>query len=126
MEVGMKPGQEQARQPLGKTLKGSIRRFFQELCVIRRVLRHPQVPWYAKAVAGSAVLYIVSPIQIIPNFIPIIGQMDDVLVVGLCMKFLRKCVPPDALEECQNESSAPLISTIPVGPIADPVPDSEV
>jgi len=62
------------------------------------------VPWYAKAVAGCAVLYVFSPIQLIPNFIPIIGQMDDVLVVSLGIKFLRRCVPKEVLDDCENSS----------------------
>jgi uncharacterized membrane protein YkvA (DUF1232 family) len=65
---------------------------------------HPQVPWHAKAVAGCAVLYVVSPIQIIPNFIPIIGQMDDVLVVTLAIKYLKRYVPQDVLDECESNS----------------------
>jgi uncharacterized membrane protein YkvA (DUF1232 family) len=89
-------------QPLAETLKTSVRRFFQEFRVIRRALRHPQVPWYAKTVAGCAVLYVFSPIQLIPNFIPIIGQMDDVLVVSLGIKFLRKHVPQNVLDECES------------------------
>jgi uncharacterized membrane protein YkvA (DUF1232 family) len=62
------------------------------------------VPWYAKAVSGCAVLYVISPIQLIPNFIPIIGQMDDVLVVSLGIKFLRRCVPRNVLDDCENSS----------------------
>ncbi len=67
-------------------------------------MAHPQVQWYVKLFCGSAVLYVASPIQIIPNFIPIIGQMDDVLVIGLSIKLLKRFVPPSVLEECQNAS----------------------
>jgi uncharacterized membrane protein YkvA (DUF1232 family) len=55
-------------------------------------------------VAGCAVLYVFSPIQLIPNFIPIIGQTDDVLVVTLGIKFLRKYVPQDVLDECERDA----------------------
>jgi uncharacterized membrane protein YkvA (DUF1232 family) len=55
-------------------------------------------------VAGCAVLYVFSPIQLIPNFIPIIGQIDDVLVVILVLKYLRRYVPQSVLEECENNS----------------------
>jgi uncharacterized membrane protein YkvA (DUF1232 family) len=110
----MQAVQENAQQRLAKSLKASIKRFFNEFRVIRRALRHPQVPWYGKAVAGRAVLYVVSPIQLIPNFIPIIGQMDDVLVVGLCIKFLNNCVRPHVLDECHGESGPSDIVIIPV------------
>jgi uncharacterized membrane protein YkvA (DUF1232 family) len=106
MDVGVRIIQQETPQPIAERLKALIKGFFQQFRIIRRALRHPQVPWYAKLVAGGAVLYVVSPIQLIPNFIPVIGQMDDVLVVGLSVKFLRKCVRPDVLEDCQDEKSA--------------------
>lgn len=71
-------------------------------------MKHPQVPWYAKVVAGCAVLYVFSPIQIIPNFIPIIGQSDDVLVVSLGIRFLRRCVPQNVLDDCEKDSQTRL------------------
>jgi uncharacterized membrane protein YkvA (DUF1232 family) len=99
-EVCAQTRQEQSR-PFVETLRVSIRRFFQQFRIIRRALRHPQVPWFAKAVSGCAVLYVISPIQLIPNFIPIIGQMDDVLVVSLGIKFLRRYVPQSVLDDCE-------------------------
>jgi uncharacterized membrane protein YkvA (DUF1232 family) len=96
------PGRKQ--QTLAETLKDSAKRFLTQFRVIRRALRHPQVPWYAKAVAGCAVLYVFSPIQLIPNFIPIIGQMDDVLVVSMGIKFLKKCVPQYVLDDCERDA----------------------
>ena len=79
-----------------------IARFLQQFGIIRRAIVHPRVPWHAKAVAGCAVLYIVSPIQLLPNFVPVIGQMDDVAVVILALKYLRRFVPAAVLEECQR------------------------
>ena len=89
---------------------------------MRRALVHPQVPWYAKAVVGCAVLYIVSPIQLIPNFIPIIGQLDDVLVVTLSVKFLRRCVSQCVLDECENDLSTPRKRKALMCVAADPLP----
>jgi uncharacterized membrane protein YkvA (DUF1232 family) len=117
---------KQIRKRVAEALKTQIRGFFKQFRVIRRALKHPQVPWYAKAGLGCCVLYVVSPIQLIPNFIPIIGQMDDVVVVILGIKLLRRCVPPHVLEELQNESPAPVVaSTIPVEPVANPLRNSK-
>jgi uncharacterized membrane protein YkvA (DUF1232 family) len=102
MEVCAPTLPERKQQNLAERLKASVRGFLTQFRVIRRALRHPQVPWYAKMVAGCAVLYVFSPIQLIPNFIPIIGQMDDVLVVSIGMKFLRRCVPQGVLDDCEN------------------------
>jgi uncharacterized membrane protein YkvA (DUF1232 family) len=79
-----------------------IRQFFRQFRIIRRSLVHRQVPWHAKMVVGCAVLYVVSPIQLIPNFIPIIGQLDDVFVVTLAIRFLKRCVPQSVLDECES------------------------
>jgi len=69
--------------------------------VITLLLRHPQVPWYAKAVAACIIGYLFSPIQIIPTFIPIIGQLDDVAVLVLGMKLLGLLTPKSVLTDCE-------------------------
>lgn len=104
MEVDVQTRRERARQRFATALKARIGQLYAQLRTILRAMAHPQVPWYVKLFCGSAVLYCASPIQIIPNFIPIIGQLDDVLVIGLSMKLLRRFVPRSVLEECQNAS----------------------
>jgi len=115
---------DQSRPSVTEKLKASILRFLKQFRVIRRALVHPKVPWHAKAVAGCAVLYVISPIQLIPNFIPILGQMDDVLVVSLGMRFLRRSVPQSVLDECENVSPSPTKPAIPAAPLAAPLPNS--
>jgi uncharacterized membrane protein YkvA (DUF1232 family) len=104
MEVRAQTLPGQTQRPLIESVKIPFKQFFQQFRVIRRALRHPRVPLFAKLVAGCAVLYVFSPIQLIPNFIPIIGQMDDVLVVSLGIKFLRKYVPKNILDDCENDT----------------------
>ena len=101
-QVGPETLEEQVETPTRKNLSEPIRHFFRQFRIIRRALVHPQVPWHAKMVVGCAVLYVVSPIQLIPNFIPIIGQLDDVFVVTLAIRFLRRCVPQAVLDECEK------------------------
>jgi formylglycine-generating enzyme len=122
-EVAREVHQDQPKQPSVHKLKTSIKRVFKQFRIIRRALVHPHVPWHAKAVAGCAVLYVVSPIQIIPNFIPIIGQMDDVLVVTLGIKYLRRSVPQSVLDECESDSRLPRRPKRMLNP--DPLPSSE-
>jgi uncharacterized membrane protein YkvA (DUF1232 family) len=93
---------EEIKTPSANPLSESVKHFFKQFRIIRRALVHRQVPWHAKMVVGCAVLYVVSPIQLIPNFIPIVGQLDDVFVVALAVKFLRRCVPQTVLDECEN------------------------
>ena len=124
-EVARENHQEQPKQPAVHKLKSSIKHVFKQFRIIRRALVHPQTPWHAKAVAGCAVLYVVSPIQIIPNFIPIIGQMDDVLVVTLAIKYLRRYVPQTVFQECESHSRIFRKPKIIVSPGRGPIPNSE-
>ena len=65
------------------------------------LVRRPEVPWPAKLVGGCAIAYIFSPIQLILTFIPVIGQMDDLLVLLLGTKVVRKFTPSALLYECE-------------------------
>ena len=102
MEVCRQTRLDRVRQHLATTLKKRARKLLDGFRTILRALVHPQVPWHAKLICGCAVLYVVSPIQLIPNFIPILGQMDDVVVVGLALRVLKRYAPQTALEECQD------------------------
>jgi uncharacterized membrane protein YkvA (DUF1232 family) len=113
LEVNVQPRREQTRQHLGTRLKNRAGELLREYRIMLRALAHPGVPWYAKLACGCAALYVVSPIQLIPNFIPIIGQLDDVLVIGLSIKLLKRSVPPAVLDQCRNASRTPLVSEPP-------------
>jgi len=87
------------------------------------LLKHRLVPWPAKAAAGCAVAYIVSPIQLIPTFIPVIGQMDDLAVLFVGMKVIRKWTPPALLAECEAKArsttmASPFESLAGIAPVA--------
>jgi uncharacterized membrane protein YkvA (DUF1232 family) len=80
----------------------------QELAFIRgrtqlviQIVRHPATPWSAKVIAGCAVAYILSPIQLIPNVIPVVGQLDDLAVLLLALKVTRLITPANVLSECE-------------------------
>jgi uncharacterized membrane protein YkvA (DUF1232 family) len=92
------------------TVRTSARALFIQFRTLLRALVHPGVPWYAKFVCACAALYVVSPIQLIPNFIPIIGQLDDVLVVGVSLRFLKRSISLTVLDECQSGSSSHVVS----------------
>lgn len=62
--------------------------------------RHPRTPWYARAVAGLVVAYAFSPIDLIPDPIPVLGYLDDLVLLPLGFLLARRLVPPDVWEEC--------------------------
>lgn len=78
-----------------------VRNIRKEAYVFYLVFKHPGTRWYAKLVAVCSAGYLFSPIQLIPSFIPVIGFMDDVLVLFLGAKLLYRITPPDVLEECR-------------------------
>jgi len=81
-------------------------RLHKEAHVFYFVLKHPRTRWYARLVAACTAGYLLSPIQLIPNFIPVIGCLDDVLVVLLGVKLLKKITPADVLTECRGLADA--------------------
>ena len=62
-------------------------------------LRHPQAPGWLKLGAAMIVLYVISPIDLIPDAIPFIGVMDDVVLVPIAIRFLLKRLPPHIAAE---------------------------
>lgn len=88
-------------------LKKQPRLLFEKYRLICAALKHPSVPWYAKSVAVLSVCYPLSPIQLIPTFIPVIGQLDDAAVITLGYKVLLKWVPQDVLDDCRRRVGKP-------------------
>jgi uncharacterized membrane protein YkvA (DUF1232 family) len=62
--------------------------------------RDPRVPWYAKAVIAIVAAYAFSPIDLIPDFIPIFGYLDDLVLVPLGIAFAIRLMPPVVWQEC--------------------------
>ncbi|MBC7702040.1 YkvA family protein [Aquabacterium sp.] len=66
--------------------------------------KHPATPWYAKALGVFVVAYALSPIDLIPDFIPILGYVDDVLLLPGLIWLAIRLLPPDVLAECRNHA----------------------
>jgi uncharacterized membrane protein YkvA (DUF1232 family) len=77
-------------------------RLQREALVFYFAFKHPRVHWGAKLVAVCTAGYLFSPVQLIPNYIPVIGCLDDLLVVFLGVKLLHRITPPDVLAECRE------------------------
>jgi uncharacterized membrane protein YkvA (DUF1232 family) len=66
--------------------------------------KDPRVPWYAKAFAALLVGYVFSPIDPIPDFLPVVGLLDELVVVPLGVIVARKMIPEEVLAECRQKS----------------------
>ncbi len=74
-----------------------------ELVLYQRVLRHPQTPRMAKLLLWLAVAYLLLPFDLIPDFIPLIGQLDDLIVVPGLIYLALKLIPETLIEECRAQ-----------------------
>jgi uncharacterized membrane protein YkvA (DUF1232 family) len=75
--------------------------------------KHPKTPWYAKAFAVFVVGYALSPIDLIPDFIPVVGYLDDLIIVPVGITLLLKMIPKEVLEECRGKAHSQSISKKP-------------
>jgi uncharacterized membrane protein YkvA (DUF1232 family) len=76
----------------------------KQVRLLSLLVGRPEVPWPAKIVGGCAIGYIFSPIQLIPTFVPVIGQMDDLLVLFLGTRVVRKFTPASVLRDCEKRA----------------------
>ena len=74
-------------------------RHVRELKLMRRLLLDERVPLWQKAIPVAAAVYLVSPLDLIPDVIPVVGQLDDLAVLLGSMRLFRSLVPPALIEE---------------------------
>jgi uncharacterized membrane protein YkvA (DUF1232 family) len=70
----------------------------------------PRVPWYAKAFGAVVLAYALSPIDLIPDFIPVLGYIDDIVLIPLGITLAIKMIPREVMEECRQNAQATLSS----------------
>lgn len=66
--------------------------------------RHPRTPWYAKALGVFVVAYALSPIDLIPDFIPVLGYVDDVLLLPALIWLAVRLLPADVRQSCRQQA----------------------
>jgi len=71
----------------------------------RRMQKHPQTPILAKALLWLAIGYLLMPFDLIPDFLPVIGQLDELVIIPLLLYFALKLTPPDVIAACKGEQA---------------------
>lgn len=84
-------------------LKSLTRHLKQEFAVYRLVLKHPKTPWVSKLFLGLAIGYLLLPFDLIPDFIPIIGQLDDVIIIPLLVYIALLFIPQAIIQSCREQ-----------------------
>jgi uncharacterized membrane protein YkvA (DUF1232 family) len=69
--------------------------------VVYLAARDPRTPWYARVLAAAVVTYALSPIDLIPDFIPVLGYLDDLIIVRAGIALTLRFVPTDVMVECR-------------------------
>jgi len=94
-----------------KVLRQKAEDLKNETYALYLAYRDPRVPWYAKAVAAATVAYAVSPIDLIPDFIPVIGYLDDLVLVPLGVALSVRLIPADIMKEYRQKARQKLQGT---------------
>jgi uncharacterized membrane protein YkvA (DUF1232 family) len=84
--------------------KARARDLKRETYALYFACRDPRVPWYAKLLAIGLVGYAFSPIDLIPDFIPVLGYLDELVLIPLGVLAVRAMVPAAVLEECRQRA----------------------
>ncbi len=74
----------------------------QELAFYRMLSKHPNTPLSSKILLGAALAYLVMPFDLIPDFIPLLGQLDDVVIIPLLIYMALKLTPEDVIKVCRE------------------------
>lgn len=86
-----------------KRQAGELKR---EVYALYLAYKDPRVPWYAKLLAACVVAYAFSPIDLIPDFIPVLGYLDDLILVPLGIYLVLKLIPDEVMTECRARALA--------------------
>ena len=80
--------------------------FKREFEVYRCALKHPDTPLAAKALLGLAAGYVLLPFDLIPDFLPVIGHVDDLVIVPALVWLALRLIPGEVIEECRMRNAA--------------------
>src|SRR5882672_10806650 len=83
------------------TLRAQARKLKTEVYALFLAARHPGTPWYAKLFLAAIVAYALSPIDLIPDFIPVLGFLDEIVLLPFAIALAVKMVPADVMVECR-------------------------
>jgi uncharacterized membrane protein YkvA (DUF1232 family) len=93
------------------SLKEKAERLKTEVHALYLACRDSRVPWYAKALMALIIGYVVCPIDLIPDFIPVLGQLDDLIIVPAGISLAVKMIPKNVMDECRRKAVEEPIKT---------------
>lgn len=85
-------------------LKQKAKALKNEIIALSLSFKHKRTPWYAKVMIGLTISYALSPIDLIPDFIPVIGYLDDLIILPFMILISIKMIPAEVMEECRKQA----------------------
>jgi uncharacterized membrane protein YkvA (DUF1232 family) len=82
-------------------IKQRAQRLKLDALALALAVRHPQTPWYAKVVVAGLVAYVVTPVDLVPDMIPILGMIDDLIFIPVALGLAMRLVPAPVLLDCR-------------------------
>ena len=86
-------------------IKAWAKNLKRQIFILYFAYRDERVPWYVKLFTACIVAYAFSPIDLIPDFIPILGYLDDVIILPLGIMFALKMIPKDVISDCEVKAN---------------------
>ena len=83
------------------SLKARARQVKIDLIALSLAARDPRTPWYAKLIVVGCVAYALSPVDVIPDFIPVIGLVDDLIFIPIALALAIRFIPDEVLADCR-------------------------
>ena len=84
--------------------KDRVRQLKTETYAIYLAYRDPRVPWYARLLIALVVAHTFSPVDLIPDFIPVLGYLDDLVIAPLGIALAIRMIPPEVMVECRGKA----------------------
>ena len=91
-----------------KSLKEEMRQLKTDTYALFLSYKDPRIPWYAKVIIAATVGYALSPIDLIPDFIPVLGQLDDLVIVPAGISLALRMIPEEVLNEYREKAKSEL------------------
>jgi len=85
--------------------KRKAKQLKKETYALYLAYKDPRTPWYAKVFLAFVIGYVFSPIDPIPDFIPVVGLLDEMVVVPVGVIIARKMIPEEVLDECREQAA---------------------
>ena len=85
-------------------LKERAKQLKTDIPAVFLALKHKRTPWYAKITAAIVIIYALSPIDLIPDFIPVLGYLDDLIILPALIALTIRFIPKETFAECREKS----------------------